>query len=72
MSREHRSLAGPEGRKLTGRSVHRVAALSRQIEYEASAGPWREYTIDAVFGERSEKVYGTACRQVDGSRRVQG
>lgn len=30
-------------------------------------GPCREYTMDAVIGGRPEKVYGTACRQADGS-----
>lgn len=40
--------------------------------YETSTGPCREYTIDAVIGGRPEKVYGTACRQPDGSWRVQG
>lgn len=39
--------------------------------YETSAGPCREYTIDAVIGGRPEKVYGTACRQADGSWQVQ-
>lgn len=40
--------------------------------YETSAGPCREYTIDAMIGGRPEKVYGTACRQPDGSWRVEG
>ncbi len=40
--------------------------------YEASAGPCREYTVDAVIGGRVEKVYGTACRQPDGSWRTVG
>lgn len=40
--------------------------------YEASAGPCREYTVDAVIGGKKEKVYGTACRQADGSWKVQG
>lgn len=39
--------------------------------YETAAGPCREYTIDAVIGGRPEKVYGTACRQPDGSWQVQ-
>jgi len=40
--------------------------------YEASAGaPCREYTIDAVIAGRTEKVYGTACRQPDGSWQTQ-
>jgi len=40
--------------------------------YETGSGPCREYTIDAVIGGRKEKVYGTACRQADGSWQVQG
>ena len=39
--------------------------------YETSSGPCREYTIDAEIGGRTEQVYGTACRQSDGSWRVQ-
>lgn len=39
--------------------------------YETASGPCREYTMDAVIGGRREKVYGTACRQSDGSWRVQ-
>ncbi len=38
--------------------------------YETQAGPCREYTIDAVIGGQPEKVYGTACRQADGSWQV--
>jgi surface antigen len=40
--------------------------------YDSSTGPCREYTIDAVIGGKREKVYGTACRQADGTWRVQG
>jgi len=40
--------------------------------YENASGPCREYTIDAVIGGRKEQVYGTACRQPDGSWRMQG
>ena len=39
--------------------------------YEAASGPCREYTIDAVVNGREETVYGTACRQPDGSWRIQ-
>ncbi len=35
--------------------------------YETASGPCREYTINAVIGGRPEQVYGTACRQPDGS-----
>lgn len=39
--------------------------------YDTASGPCREYTIDAMIDGRTEKVYGTACRQPDGSWRVQ-
>ncbi len=39
--------------------------------YETSSGPCREYSMDAVISGRHEKVYGTACRQPDGSWRAQ-
>lgn len=40
--------------------------------YSGTQGPCREYTMDAVVGGRPDKVYGTACRQPDGSWRVVG
>jgi surface antigen len=40
--------------------------------YDSTRGPCREYTVDAVIGGRMEKVYGTACRQPDGSWRTVG
>jgi surface antigen len=39
--------------------------------YETASGPCREYTIDAVINGRKDTVYGTACRQPDGSWRIQ-
>lgn len=39
--------------------------------YETNSGPCREYTIDAMVGGKPEKVYGTACRQPDGSWKTQ-
>ena len=35
--------------------------------YESDTGPCREYTLDAKIGGQTEQVYGTACRQADGS-----
>ena len=35
--------------------------------YDSSAGPCREYQVNAVIGGRTETVWGTACRQADGS-----
>lgn len=40
--------------------------------YESAQGPCREYTVDAVVAGRKDKVYGTACRQADGSWRTTG
>lgn len=37
---------------------------------ETAAGPCREYAINAFIEGRQEKVYGTACRQPDGSWQV--
>jgi len=37
---------------------------------ESSGEPCREFTMDAVIGGRTEKVYGTACRQKDGSWQI--
>jgi surface antigen len=39
--------------------------------YVEPDGPCREYTIDAKIGGNAEKVYGTACRQADGSWKVE-
>jgi surface antigen len=38
--------------------------------YEAPSGPCREYTIDAVVAGQKDKLFGTACRQPDGSWQV--
>ena len=35
--------------------------------YETGSGPCREYVINARIGGKPEQVYGTACRQPDGS-----
>ena len=39
--------------------------------YEANTGPCREYTVDAIVNGKKEKIYGTACRQADGSWKIQ-
>lgn len=35
--------------------------------YESRTGPCREYTLEALIGGETETIYGTACRQLDGS-----
>jgi len=38
--------------------------------YDTAGGPCREFTTEALIGGRRETVYGTACRQADGSWKV--
>ncbi len=38
--------------------------------YEDQGSPCREYIVDASIGGKTEQVYGTACRQADGSWQV--
>lgn len=39
--------------------------------YETAQGqPCREYTMEALIGGQREQVYGTACRQADGSWKI--
>ncbi|MEJ2142676.1 MAG: RT0821/Lpp0805 family surface protein [Gammaproteobacteria bacterium] len=38
--------------------------------YETAEGPCREFTMDANIGGKVEQVYGTACRQADGSWKI--
>jgi surface antigen len=35
--------------------------------YDSGTGPCREYTLDATIGGEVQQIYGTACRQPDGS-----
>jgi surface antigen len=39
--------------------------------FDATSGPCRDYSIDAVVGGKKDKVFGTACRQADGSWQTQ-
>ncbi len=38
--------------------------------YETAGTPCREYVVDGTVGGRKEKIYGTACRQADGTWRT--
>ena len=46
-------------------------AVTPTKTFETASGPCREYIIDAVIGGKKEKIYGTACRQPDGSWKIQ-
>lgn len=38
--------------------------------YDSGSGPCREYVLDAEIGGETEQIYGTACRQDDGSWKI--
>jgi surface antigen len=38
--------------------------------YETAGMPCREFTVNSTIGGKKEKIYGTACRQADGSWRT--
>jgi len=45
-------------------------ALVPTWTFETPSGPCREYTIDASVGGKKDKIFGTACRQADGSWQI--
>lgn len=47
-------------------TVHQYAVTPIRT-YTSGSRPCREYSIEAIIGGRTEQVYGTACRQADGS-----
>jgi len=40
--------------------------------YETSAGPCRDFTVNAMVDGKPEKVQGSACRQADGTWKTTG
>jgi len=48
--------------------THYVMTPTQTIE--SPEGPCREFTLDAQIGGQTEQVYGTACRNPDGSWRI--
>jgi len=49
-----------------------TGAVTPTRTYQSESGYCREFQNDVVIGGKSEKAYGTACRQPDGSWKVQG
>ena len=47
-----------------------TATPIRTYDDPEGTGPCREFTIDASIGGKTEQIYGTACRQADGSWKV--
>lgn len=50
--------------------THNEYTVTPTRTYERTAGPCREFTMQANVGGRPETVYGTACRQPDGSWKI--
>lgn len=46
-------------------------AVTPTRTFDTASGPCREFITEALIGGKVEKVYGTACRQPDGSWKVQ-
>ena len=47
-----------------------TATPVKTYEDPTGPGPCREFTVDASIGGKTEQIYGTACRQADGSWKV--
>jgi len=63
---EHNRDSQPSSWKNPNTGYEYTATPTRTYE-TAEGSPCREYSMDAVIGGKTEKVYGTACRQPDGS-----
>lgn len=52
----------------TNPDTHSSYTVTPTRTYQVSSGQYcREYTTEAIIGGKRETVYGTACRQPDGS-----
>ena len=47
-------------------------AMTPTRTYESSAGPCRDFTVDATVDGKPEKVSGKACRHADGTWKKEG
>lgn len=45
-------------------------AVTPTRTYDTAQGPCREFTMNANVGDQPQQVYGTACRQADGSWKI--
>ena len=50
--------------------THNTYTVTPTRTYSVAEGPCREFTMDAQVGGKTEQIYGTACRQPDGSWKV--
>ena len=63
----------PTGRESTWRNPDsgHGGTVTPQRTYETASGPCREYQQTVTIDGRTERAYGTACRQADGSWKIQ-
>jgi surface antigen len=45
-------------------------AVTPTRTYDSAQGPCREFTMNATVGNQPQQMYGTACRQADGSWKI--
>lgn len=66
--------AGPTGQPVawTNPDTGHQGSVTPTRTYQSGNTYCREFQSDVVIGGKSEKAYGTACRQPDGSWKVQG
>ncbi len=62
----------PTGRPSTWRNPDTQTSytVTPTRTFDAASGPCREFTMDAEVGGKPQQVYGTACRQADGSWKI--
>ena len=56
----------------TNPDTNSTYAVTPTNTYESAQGPCREFTMKADVGGKPSDVYGTACRQPDGSWKIVG
>lgn len=62
----------PDGRSSTWKNPNsgHSGSTTPTRTYDTSEGPCREYTTSVVIDGKTQKAYGTACRQPDGTWRI--
>lgn len=49
---------------------HHSGTVTPTRTYESESGPCREFQQSVTIDGRTERAYGTACRQADGSWKI--
>jgi surface antigen len=65
--------SNPDGHASTWRdpnSGHSGSTVPTRT-YDSALGPCREYTTSVVIDGKTQSAHGTACREPDGTRRIE-